>query len=114
MKYCTFLRPDGTEFAAFCLAPETHGDLAAAWRRNESLRVVSAGYCRFMSNGDVHTYGSSVTLNLKPRPTDAALIRTFYRAGLPAAAVPGFPVPGSESGNTKLKTRNPKPFVTSA
>ena len=90
MKYCIFLRPDGTEFAAFCLAPQTHAELAAAWRRNESTRVVSAGYVRLHADGFAETYGESITLALKPRDTDAKFIAAFYRATTCDARLPIF------------------------
>jgi hypothetical protein len=80
VKYCIFQKPDGSEFAAFCLPPQTHTELAAAWRRNESTRVVSAGHVRLHADGHVETFGESLGLGLKPRDTDAKFIAAFYRA----------------------------------
>jgi hypothetical protein len=76
MKYI-IVDHDGIEQAYFCVAPVTHSDLAAAWRR-EPARVVSAGFCEFTPEG-VRTFGYSVSLRMGPRAVDAGIIRAFYQ-----------------------------------
>lgn len=89
MKYLIIQGEDGAEFPVFCCAPQTHADMARAWRRTPASRVVSAGFCSIIvsPNGDdaavpvwVATYGRSESLNLHPRKEDARLIAAFLHA----------------------------------
>lgn len=91
----------GVPFPAFCMAPVTHRELAAKWRRDDSRRVVSAGYCRFLADGKVETLGESTSLGLKPAPDDARLIEAYYRSTLAIA----LPIPASEYANDERPRR---------
>ncbi len=83
MKYLIIRDQHGQEFPVFCLAPKTHEQMAAAWRRDETCRVVSAGFCEFIQTAVhgmcVRTFGFSSSLQLYPRPQDARLIAAFYK-----------------------------------
>lgn len=103
MKYIIFDDPQAGEFAVFCLAPQTHAQMATAWRRDPTRRVVSAGFCEFVApvsprmtgenrgqppGGEhaatrpctiVRVFGRSESLNLGNRGAkDAALITAMY------------------------------------
>lgn len=84
MKYIILRESDGIEFPVFCLAPKTHADMAAAWRRDDRLHIVSAGFVEFLPEG-VRTFGFSTTLHLAARERDARLIAAFYKAQLATA-----------------------------
>jgi len=85
MKYIIITDEIGVEFPVFCLAPQSHQELATAWRRNDSLRVVSAGFVEFAADGSATVFGRSTGLNLGPRPQDARIISTFYHLTLKTA-----------------------------
>lgn len=85
MKYLIIRDLEGMEFPVFCLAPLKHEQMATAWRRDEGMRVVSAGFVEFGPAG-VRTFGYSDSLNLYPRPQDARLIATFYKVTLELGA----------------------------
>lgn len=85
MKYVIIQEPDGSEFPVFCVAPQTHAELATAWRRNDSRKVVAAGFVEFLATGAALVFGRSTSLDLGPRPRDAALITTFTMATLTMA-----------------------------
>jgi hypothetical protein len=97
MKYVMIRNARGNEFPVFCLAPQTHADLAAAWRRDDRSQVVGAGFVEFvMGYTDpenpaltpdgkpatsvmfARTFGHSESLQLSPRPQDAGIITAFY------------------------------------
>ena len=79
MKYIVLKDERGGEFAVFCLAPQTHAEMATAWRRDTTRRVVAAGFCEFLSTGHAIVFGQSDSLNLGNRGTqDAALISAMY------------------------------------
>ena len=68
----------GIEFPVFACAPVTHEAMATAWRRNDSRRVVSAGFCQLTATHAI-TYGYSMSLRMGPRDEDARLIAVFTR-----------------------------------
>ncbi len=79
MKYIVIAPADGEPFPVFCCAPQSHAEMASAWRRTPASRVLSAGFfyvaaCWPPSVVNVATYGRSESLNLGPRPEDARLI----------------------------------------
>lgn len=103
MKYIIIRESSGSEFAAFCLAPQTHAQLAAAWGAVTAATpplapghvwrrvVIAAGFCEFVAPlpnhraegaqdtcSFVRVFGRSDSLNLGPRPKDAALISMLY------------------------------------
>lgn len=79
MKYIIIQDELGGEFAVFCLAPQTHAEMATAWRRDTTRRVVAAGFCEFLSTGHAIVFGRSDSLNLGNRGTqDAAMITAMY------------------------------------
>lgn len=101
MKYIIIRESSGSEFAAFCLAPQTHAQLAAAWGAVPAVDptraftwarvVIAAGFCEFVAPlpnhraegaqdtcSFVRVFGRSDSLNLGPRPKDAALISMLY------------------------------------
>lgn len=84
MKYLIIQPADGAPFAVFCCAPQTHAEMARAWRRTPASRVLSAGYCSIVAQigapALVTTYGHSASLNLGPREEDAPLIAAFLTA----------------------------------
>lgn len=82
MKYLMIEDATGLRFPVFCCAPQTHADMATAWRRDDSRKVCSAGFVCFYADGTAETFGASASLNLRPRPEDAAIITAFYRATL--------------------------------
>lgn len=84
MKYLMIQDGDGLEFPVFCLAPRTHAEMAKAWRRNDSSRVLSGGFVEFLPEG-VRCFGFSSSLNLAPRERDARIIAAFYKAQLSTA-----------------------------
>jgi hypothetical protein len=86
MKYLIIKDAEsGFTFPVFCVAPQTHADLATAWRRSDARQVMSAGFVCFYADGSAETFGESVSLRLRPRPEDAAIITAFYRATLQSA-----------------------------
>lgn len=88
MKYVMLQhRTDGYRQPVFCVAPLTHGELAAAFARTHT--PASAGFCEVLPGGLVHTCGYSASLNLKPAAEDAGLIAASLRATL--AMVPQKP-----------------------
>jgi hypothetical protein len=79
MKYIMIQDSDGLEFPVFGVAPLTHAQLAAAFRPDDSRRVVSAGFVEFLPTGAALVFGHSESLGLGPRPgRDAALITAMH------------------------------------
>lgn len=79
MKYLIIQEADGTEFPVFCCAPQTHAELATAWRRTGPRKVVAAGFVEFRASGVAVVFGRSDSLDLGPRPDrDAALITAMH------------------------------------
>lgn len=92
MKYIIIEDERGGEFPVFCLAPQKHAEMATAWRRDETRRVVAAGFCEFISPlaGEtawgVRVFGESDSLNLGNRGAkDEALISVMYHGTLAMA-----------------------------
>lgn len=81
MKYLIIRDAHGVEFPVFCVAPQTHAEMATAWRRSDSNRVVAGGFVELLP-ACVRVFGHSTSLALYPRPQDAQLIAAFYRATL--------------------------------
>ena len=50
-----------------------HSDLKAV-----ATNITSAGFITFDGEGKVQTYGSSMTLNMFPATTDAAIIQKYF------------------------------------
>jgi hypothetical protein len=80
MKYLIIQESDGSEFPVFCVAPLTHAQLAAAFRPDDRRRVVAAGFVEFLASGAALVFGRSESLQLGPRPKDAALITALTMA----------------------------------
>lgn len=87
MKYVMIQRANGTEFPVFCLAPQTHLELAGAWCRDTAHRPVAAGFCEFLPTGQAIVFGRSHSLQLENRPADAAVISMFYKATVEMARI---------------------------
>lgn len=88
MKYIILREPDGSEFPVFCLAPQTHAELAAAWQsRGPARRPVAAGFVEFLASGAAIVFGYSDSLRLGPRPADAALITAMHMGTVTMARV---------------------------
>lgn len=87
MKYLIAQRKDDAEQPVLFTAPLTHRDMATMLEM-EDYKILSAGFVRFERGAHVTTHDRSESLNLGPRPTDAALISAFYRATLDSIALP--------------------------
>jgi hypothetical protein len=86
MKYIILQDQNGIQFAAFCFAPQTHEQLATAWRRDESRRVVSAGFVEFHDNRAL-VFGYSASLQIGPGPNDEKFLTAFYRLTVKQGAI---------------------------
>lgn len=81
MKYIIALAPDKIEQPVLFTAPLSHRDMATMLE-GEGYTLVSAGFMRFGLGAVITTHDRSVSLELDPRPQDAALLTAFYRATL--------------------------------
>lgn len=81
MKYLIAQRKDDVEMPVLFTAPLTHRDMATMLER-EDYEVLSAGFVRFSAKGAFTTHDRSESLNMAPRPCDAAIIGSFYHATL--------------------------------
>lgn len=87
MKYLIAQRKDDAEQPVLFTAPLSHRAMADMLEL-EGYKILSAGFCRFERGATVTTHDRSESLNLGPRPQDAQLIGTFYRATLDSIALP--------------------------
>lgn len=86
LKYVLYREVDGTERAAFCLAPTSHLELATTLQLYRAGRViVSAGFVEFVA-GVARTHGYSDSLNLAPRDEDARWLTAFAKVTADSAA----------------------------
>jgi hypothetical protein len=88
LKYIIFTDPAGLgEQARLCLAPVKHLTLALeAQARSHGRQIVAAGFVEWV-DGEARTSGFSDSLNLGPRPEDAAFLTVFARQTAAAAAL---------------------------
>jgi hypothetical protein len=79
MKYVIIQDRDGLEFPVFGVAPVTHAQLAAAFRPDDTRRVVAAGFVEFLPTGAAIVFGRSESLDIGTRPDrDGALIAAMH------------------------------------
>lgn len=91
MRYVVAMNASGVEMPFLGLVPQTHKDLASIAAKEGFSKLVSAGFVHFGPAMGVTTHFRSEGLGLAPRPVDAPMIDTFYRATL--SLVPGFRLP---------------------
>ena len=81
MKYLIVRRQEEPEQIVVFAGSISHADMATILRA-DGFALISAGFVAFHADGSATTHDRSVSLNLGPRPGDAALIAAYHRAML--------------------------------
>lgn len=88
MKYIMIREASGAEFPKFCCAPDTHRELwALHYAAKAGRSVLSAGFYTELPAGAIRTFGRSESLDLGPRPQDAAILQAWISATRTTAAM---------------------------
>lgn len=81
MKYIVFSAPDGMPRCVVFAVPALHDDIARA-HAPAGWKPRSAGFIEFLGGGQVHCFGFSDSLQLRPAPNDPSLIEVMMGATL--------------------------------
>lgn len=86
MKYLIVRRQGEPEQIVAFAGSISHADMATILQA-DGFALISAGFVAFHADGSATTHDRSVSLNLGPRPQDAAFIATFHRTLLAGIGV---------------------------